>query len=115
MGESNFVFLGPDAQREFEEKVEVDVPGVGKQVFTAKFLDLPQSKQKELTDDRDNRDALIMNVLIGWDGIEDKDGKPLPFNTTTVKAALDFAYFATAVYDAYFNAVSGRRLGNWLR
>ena len=110
MSGPNFVFLGKDARREFETTVSVQVPGVGRQQFTAKFVDLPQSKLEELTIDDG---ALIKEVLVGWSGIEDKAGKPIPFEARFVDAVLDFGYVRSALYDAYFNAVAGRVSGNF--
>ena len=92
MSGPKFVFLGKDARREFETTVSVQVPGVGRQQFTAKFLDLPQSKLLALTEGDGDNGALLQEVLTGWSGIEDKGGKPLPFEPQFVKAVLDFAY-----------------------
>lgn len=108
---AKFVFLGKDARREFETTVSVQVPGAGRQEFTAKFVDLPESKLNELTDD--GAGSLMKEVLVGWSGIEDKDGKPIPFEPQFVDAVLDFAYVKTGLYDAYFNAVAGRASGNF--
>lgn len=110
MSGPKFVFLGKDARREFEIPVSVQVPGAGRQEFTAKFVDLPESKLNELTDDAG---SLMEEVLVGWSGIEDKDGKPIPFERRFVDAVLDFAYVKTALYDAYFDAVAGRSSGNF--
>ena len=110
MSGPNFVFLGKDARREFEATVSVNVPGVGRQQFTAKFVDLPASKLQELAIDDG---ALIKEVLVGWSGIEDKDGKPIPFAAHFVDAVLDFGYVKAALYDAYFNAAAGRISGNF--
>ena len=113
MSGPKFVFLGEDARREFETTVSVQVPGAGRQQFTAKFLDLPQSKLLALTEGDGDSDALLQEVLTGWSGIEDKNGKPLPFEPQFVEAVLDFAYVKAGLYDAYFDAVAGRNSGNF--
>lgn len=113
MSGASFVFLGEDDRREFEVPVAVQVPGVGRQEFTAKFLDLPQSKLQAFSEAAPGDSGLMETVLVGWSGIEDKDGKPLPFEPQFVKAALDFAYVKAALYDAYFDAVAGRGSGNF--
>ena len=115
MSGPKFVFLGQDARREFEATVSVNVPGVGRQQFTAKFLDLPQSKLDALALMKGDgeTDALMREVLTGWSGIEDEDGKPIPFTPAHVAAVLDFAYVRAALYDAYFNAAAGRVSGNF--
>ena len=112
MSGPKFVFLGKDARREFETTVSVQVPGVGRQQFTAKFLDLPQSKLLALTEGDGDNGALLQEVLTGWSGIEDTGGKPLPFEPQFVKAVLDFAYVKAGLYEAYFDAVAGRNSGN---
>lgn len=112
MSGPKFVFLGKDARREFETTVSVQVPGVGRQQFTAKFLDLPQSKLLALTEGDGDNGTLLQEVLTGWSGIEDKGGKPLPFEPQFVKAVLDFAYVKAGLYEAYFDAVAGRNSGN---
>ena len=113
MSGPKFVFLGKDARREFEVAVSVQVPGVGRQQFQARFVDLPESKLLALTSGAEGEASMIKEVLVGWSGIEDKDGKPLPFEPQFVDAALDFAYVKAALYDAYFNAVAGRGSGNF--
>ena len=111
MSGPNFVFLGKDARREFETTVLVNVPGVGRQQFTAKFVDLPQSKIEVL--DGGDAGSLMQEALVGWSGIEDKEGKPIPFTPAHIAAVLDFAYVKSALYDAYFDAVAGRISGNF--
>lgn len=111
MSGPKFVFLGKDARREFETTVSVQVPGAGRQQFTAKFIDLPESKLQELT--ADDASSLIREVLAGWSGIEDKNGKPIPFEPQFVDAVLDFGYVKSGLYDAYFDAVAGRSSGNF--
>jgi hypothetical protein len=63
-----------------------------------------------------NSDAEFMKrVIIGWDadsGIEDEDGRPLPFSPAALDLVLDHPWFLAAAVQAYNRALSGARAGN---
>ncbi|MDQ5910078.1 MAG: hypothetical protein QG599_2173 [Pseudomonadota bacterium] len=46
----------------------------------------------------------IENVLIGWDGLTDEDGTPLPFNAETLAAVLDITEVRAGLFDAAFSS-----------
>jgi len=51
-------------------------------------------------------------VLTGWEGIDDEDGKPVPFSQATMKEFSDDPYWIRGVLKAYTETFEGARLGN---
>jgi hypothetical protein len=79
--------------------------------FTARFKRLPQSEidgilkrtqAGELSDE-----ALAEMILVGWDGVQDANGQPLPVSPETRKTLLDVVPVRPAVIRAWFESVSG--------
>ena len=57
-----------------------------KQTFDAVFKRMSRSAFMDLLDK--GEDALVDQILEGWDGIKDEDGKDLPFTQKTKKICL---------------------------
>lgn len=57
----------------------------------------------------DDRDILKV-LLVGWTGVQNEDGEPMPFNDETRDAFLDLTYVRTALLKAYFDATSGNKV-----
>jgi hypothetical protein len=53
-------------------------------------------------------DALLQQVITGWDDIGDEDGNPLEFNQENLIAASRNGAFARAALSAYVQASSGQ-------
>jgi hypothetical protein len=53
-------------------------------------------------------DAILQQVITGWDDIGDEEGKPLEFNQENLLAASRNSAFAKAALNAYFQASSGQ-------
>ena len=51
-------------------------------------------------------------MLTGWEGIEDEDGKPVPFSQATMKEFADDPYWIRGVLSAYTETFEGAKLGN---
>ncbi len=59
--------------------------------------------------------SFLKTVIVGWDegsGIEDDDGRPLPYSPEAVDLLLDHDWFVTAAVQTYNRASSGARRGN---
>jgi len=51
-------------------------------------------------------------VLVGWAGINDDDGKEVPFSQGALERLLDVPMLATAIATAYFSSLSGVKRKN---
>ncbi|WP_087022404.1 hypothetical protein [Thaumasiovibrio subtropicus] len=72
-------------------------------------LDLVLLDTGEFNDlSRQGDPAFFKKVIKGWDGIGDENGDPLPFNTKTLKAAVQNPAFTAAALSAYMDAAQGR-------
>ena len=56
--------------------------------------------------------TLLNLVLAGWEGIDDEDGKPLPFNSKNVAELADDPYWIKGVINAYSGTYNEAELGN---
>jgi hypothetical protein len=98
----------------FKWPVKVEEPADGgvfeTSTFDAVFKRVPRSEFQELADKGDF--DLFKSVLIGWEGIEDEEGKPVPFSQATMKEFADDAYWIRGVLQAYTETFEGAKLGN---
>jgi hypothetical protein len=107
--------------------VEVEIPtGNGKatkHAFTAMFKRLSQSELDEvhrrLNYERLNvgeellkDDELLQQVLVGWDGIMDKSGAPLPFNAETMAEVLEVFPVRPTLVNAFFGSIKTSKRKN---
>ena len=92
-----------------------------KQSFDALFKRLPQTRINEIQvlvqkrvkaiqegeeDQSGITDQSIADeVLVGWDGIEDGEGNPVPFSNKSKKQVLEVPMLASAIIEAYFNSL----------
>jgi len=92
-----------------------------KQTFEAEFKRLPQSrinqiqllaqqriKAAERGEDLENGvsdQSIADEILVGWDGIVDGDGEPVPFTKGTKAQLLDVPMLAGALIEAYFESL----------
>lgn len=58
-----------------------------------------------------DRDRLA-RVVLGWRGVVDDKGQPVPFGDDTFGRALQVSWFRMAIWTAYRDALSGARVGN---
>ena len=87
--------------------VKVNAPaedGIEVQSFRAKFLILPEAERQAIADDP--REAL-RQVWLGWEGIEDIDGKPVPFSEKAREQLMGYSYITLGVAEAYRRATAG--------
>ena len=87
--------------------VRVNVPveeGVAEQTFKARFLVLPQSEREAMADDPK---AALRRIWLGWEGIEDCDGRSIPFSDEMRDELLEYDYVYWALAQAYQRATAG--------
>ena len=93
-----------------------------KQEFEAEFKRLPQSRIAEIQDLAQKRmdgieveisDVSIADeVVVGWQGIVDGEGEPLPYTRRTKEQLLDLPMMAGTLIEAYFNSLVEEKRGN---
>jgi len=95
-----------------------------KQEFEAEFKRLPQSRiieiqtlaKKLANGDAENAEisdvSIADEVLVGWEGIVDSEGEPLPFTRRTKEQLLELPMMAGALIEAYFNSLVEEKRGN---
>tara|TARA_R100001510_G_C7573874_1_gene149294 strand:- start:159 stop:491 length:333 start_codon:yes stop_codon:yes gene_type:complete len=61
----------------------------------------------------DEDEGTVLNlILAGWEGIEDENGKPLPFSAKNVAELADDPYWIKGVINAYSGTYNEAELGN---
>lgn len=81
-----------------------------KQTFDAIFKKMSRSEFNDLVEKGD--DALIDQILEGWEGIADESGKELPFTQKTKKELADDPYVMRALISAYADSIVGAQQKN---
>ena len=97
--------------------VTVELPAEGgkteQHTFDAKFKLIPQSKIDGYMTGDDTSDAKIADdILVGWDGITDESGDPVPFTASTKAAILDVPNVRTAIVKAWGESLLGSKRKN---
>lgn len=90
--------------------------------FIAHFKVLPLSETEDLitgdaggnilTLGRQGNLNLLRAVLVGWDGIGDEDGQPVPFTPEMRDRIIDDASVQSALVTEYFNCLAGNKTKN---
>ena len=88
-----------------EVSVLVDGGKFKKETFTAIFKKMSRSAFNELIDEGD--DALVDQIIEGWEGIKDEDGEEVPFCAGTKKELFDDPYVLRALIESYTNSITG--------
>jgi hypothetical protein len=94
-------------------EVPVDGGRHERQTFDGIFKRLPQSRIREigkLVDEGEILDSsMATEVLVGWSGVTDADGKEIPFSQKALAQLLDVPLLATAIVVAYFASLQGAK------
>lgn len=112
--------------------VSIKLPANGgkreRQTFDAEFKRLPQSRINEIQEQANKRvkalergdDAgdgisdlsIADEILVGWDGIVDGDGEPVPFSKGSKSQLLDVPFMAGAIIEAFFDSLVEQKRKN---
>lgn len=94
--------------------VSVDVPVDGgkfkKETFTAVFKKMSRSAFNDLVEQGD--DALINEIIEGWEGIKDEDGDAIEYSKEVCSELFDDPYVLRAVISAYTDSLLGAQAKN---
>lgn len=91
----------------FDWPVTVRVPAAGKHEvrrFTATFRLIAPKRAAEWGGDVR---GLIEDVLVGWEGVTDEAGRPVPCTPDTKRALLDVPFVLVGLAEAYAEALAG--------
>ena len=92
-----------------------------RQTFDGEFKRLPQSKigpmvaeLQKLEDlgDLDQITDIARDVLVRWSGINDDQGKEIPFSQKALDELLEVPFLAIAVLKAYMDSIKGAKRKN---
>ena len=105
--------------------VSFDVPVDGgrheRQTFDAEFKRLPQSKIAPMVAELDRLDAagdldrltdMASEVLVGWAGITDDNGKDVPFSQKALEQLLEVPLLSVMILKAYMESMKGAKRKN---
>ncbi len=112
--------------------VSIKLPANGgkreRQTFDAEFKRLPQSRINEIQREVQQRvkanekgedtgegisdQSIADEILMGWDGIIDGDGEPVPFSNAVKAQLLDVPMMAGALVGAYFESLVEQKRKN---
>lgn len=104
--------LKKTASYKWEVKVEVPVDGnrFETQAFEAVFKKISRSGFNDLVEKGD--DALVGEILLGWEGINDEADKPVPFTEKNKQQLCDDPYVLRALIQAYADSLTGAAAKN---
>ena len=96
--------------------IPVDGGRMQRQTFDGEFRRLSQSRITEIgaqikTEEITDAD-LAAEVLVGWSGVTDGDGKEVPFSQKALEQLLDVPMLASAITVAYFESLQGAKRKN---
>lgn len=99
--------------------VNFEIPVDGRheaQSFDAVFKRMSQTWIRDIAKKIDEGKAtdveVARQVLAGWSGVNDAQGKEIPFSIKALETMLDIPSVAGAVVLAYFNSVTGAKEKN---
>jgi hypothetical protein len=90
----------------FKWPVTVEEPGT----FDATFKRLGRAEFAKLSEKGDLQ--MLQQVMVGWDGINDEDGKEVPFSNSALKEFADDPYWIRGVLKGYTETFDAARQGN---
>ena len=95
--------------------VKISVPLPGGKVdaeggFTAHFQFIDTDKVDEISRKPDAE--YISTILVGWDGVVDEDGEPVPFSVEARDAMAKNSYIKAAIFAAFWEMMTGREAKN---
>ena len=97
-------------ERRFTWPVKVTRPDAGQWQqfeFTAHFRAFTKADLDKLVGGTIDGEATIRAHLVGWEGVQDGDGQPLPFNDESLDAALSDIDVLRGLIEALGEAASG--------
>ena len=104
---SPFVF---NVSPHFTSKILITLPDGSEQTFEMTFKALNGAGLKKIS--QEGHASFLTEVIVGWDGIQDQNGKPLPFSKKLLSDLLDLPWVANRIAEAYGFGLSGASENN---
>lgn len=103
----------------YREKIKVHVPqGLGKHTvvsFVAHFKHLARDRIEDVVRELQSGDltesALLREVVVGFEEVQDEDGHPLEYSDPARDKLLNIAYVHSAVMTAFLDSLNGKQGG----
>lgn len=98
----------------FKWPVTVEEPADGGTFDSSTFdITFKRLGRKEFSALSEKGDLILLKaIVLDWDGINDEDGKAVPFAIDTLKEFSDDPYWIRGVLKAYTETFDGARQGN---
>lgn len=98
----------------FKWPVTIEEPSDGGTFDSSTFdITFKRLGRKEFSSLSEKGDLILLKTIVtDWDGIDDEDGKALPFSIESLKELSDDPYWIRGVLKAYTDTFDGARLGN---
>ncbi len=83
-----------------------------------RYLSLPERREliaelQSSTDEKTTDAGLAARLVVGWDGLQDEDGEPIPWGASSLASAMEIPYFHDAVRNAIAEHLYGARAKNF--
>lgn len=100
--------------------VHFDIPVDGgrfeRQTFDCEFKQISQTRIREISEgigsDGMTDADVAAEVLVGWSGVTDDNGKDVPFSQSALTDLLEVPMLAGAIVLAYFDSLQGAKRKN---
>ena len=86
-------------------QIPVDGGKFKKETFTAVFKKMSRSTFADLAEQ--SEEALISEILGGWEGVKDEDGDEVPYSKAAQADLCDDPYVLRGLIDAYSESLGG--------
>lgn len=107
-------FILDDLDDTFDWKVKLPIPTKNKREthsFTATFKRISQDRFEELgrlqREENLTNTEIAKEIMVGWSGMQDKQGNELPFTESKLDKLLNVVGLAAFVVDAFSEAYTG--------
>ena len=87
--------------------VEIDLPGQNpRPSFDANFRRLSKPEYRALMDSGKSPSEIAGEVLVGWKGVVDGEGREIPFSKDALESLLDILPVADSIFLAFIASVN---------
>ena len=90
--------------------------GFEEQQITIRFKDMPRSwlsaTVEKINAGEISDEEICREVIEGWEGVEDVNGKPVPFTAEGLDELLEKRNFPGAAVGVFFDSLRGRKVKN---
>nr|BAR26504.1 unnamed protein product [uncultured Mediterranean phage uvMED] len=107
-------FILDDLDDTFEWKIKIPIPNKNKRdthVFNGVFRRITQDRFNELQTLQEQEglknEDIVREIMVGWSGMQDKEGNELPFTSSNLNKLLNVFGLAAYIIKAFTEAYTG--------